>query len=252
LAEGSWVPVQHSVAYAEDYLRTKWHLDPCSRLTTIDVGHKLGAPPLFRRGAGSLSTTKLSGLRPTSVTSGILMHPDVCPFFWRELGPHPTKSPGPRKTSIPSGILVHPAVSPQRTSAENWGLCTFRGGGAGSPSNTLSRRPRPTSVPSDISIHMQPFDHNRHAPKIAGSAVFGRGVWVPIYHKVAWAEAYLHNKWDLDAPSRMATIKMGRKLAALPPTPGVGAGSPSNTMSSELRPNSVPSGILIHAAVWPQ
>jgi len=31
-----------------------------------------------------------------------------------------------------------------------------------------------------------------------------------------------------------------------------GAGSPSNTMSPEPRPTSVPSGILIHAAVWPQ
>ena len=28
-------------------LRTKWHLDPCSRLATIDVGRKLGDPPLL-------------------------------------------------------------------------------------------------------------------------------------------------------------------------------------------------------------
>jgi len=32
-----------------------------------------------------------------------------------------TKSPGPRPTSISSGILVHPAVWPQRTLAENCG-----------------------------------------------------------------------------------------------------------------------------------
>jgi len=30
------------------------------------------------------------------------------------------------------------------------------------------------------------------------------------------------------------------------------AGSPSNTMSTGLRPTSVLSGILIHAVVWPQ
>jgi len=68
--------------------------------------------------------------------------------------PSNTMSPGQRFTSVPSGTLIHPAVWPQRTLAENWGLCTFRGGGAGSPSNTVSRRPRPTSVPSDILIHI--------------------------------------------------------------------------------------------------
>jgi len=31
-----------------------------------------------------------------------------------------------------------------------------------------------------------------------------------------------------------------------------GAGSPSNTLSPGSRPTSVPSGILIHPAVWPQ
>ena len=46
----------------------------------------------------------------------------VCLFFCREqLGPHRTQSPRPRPTSIPSGILVHPAVWPQRTLAKNWG-----------------------------------------------------------------------------------------------------------------------------------
>jgi len=30
------------VAWAEAYLRTKWHLDPCSRLVTIHVGRKVG------------------------------------------------------------------------------------------------------------------------------------------------------------------------------------------------------------------
>ena len=33
-----------------------------------------------------------------------------------------TNSPGLRPTTIPSGILVHPAVWPQRTLAENWGV----------------------------------------------------------------------------------------------------------------------------------
>ena len=40
----------------------------------------------------------------------------------------------------------------------------------------------------------------------------GRGSWVPIEHKVAWAEAYLLTKWYLDTSSDFATIDMGRKL----------------------------------------
>jgi len=78
-----------SYAWAEVYLRSKWHLDPSSRLATIDMGKKLrGCCALFLGGARS---------------------------------PSNTKSPAPRPTSISSGTLVHPAVWPQWTWAENWG-----------------------------------------------------------------------------------------------------------------------------------
>ena len=36
--------------------------------------------------------------------------------------------------------------------------------------------------------------------------------WVPIEHKVAWAEAFLCIKWRLNPSSRLATIDMGQKL----------------------------------------
>ena len=80
----------NNVAWAEVYLRTKWHPDPSSSLATIDMGQKLaeGAVPFF------------------------------CGWGWV---PSNTKSPGPRPTSIPSASLVHPVVWPQRTLAENWG-----------------------------------------------------------------------------------------------------------------------------------
>jgi len=32
---GSWLPIQHNVAWAETHLRTKWHFDPSNRLATI-------------------------------------------------------------------------------------------------------------------------------------------------------------------------------------------------------------------------
>jgi len=70
---------------------------------------------------------------------------------------------------------------------------------------------------------------------------------------VAWAEAYLHDtKWHLDPSSRLATIDMGRKLGALPLFWVEGAGYPSNTVSLGPRPASLPSGILIHPAIWAQ
>ena len=55
---------------------------------------------------------------------------------------------------------------------------------------------------------------------------------------------------------RWATVlpqDMGRKLGGglCAPFRG-GAGPPSNTMSPEPRPTSVPSGILIHPTIWPQ
>jgi len=46
--------------------------------------------------------------------------------------------------------------------------------------------------------------------------------------------------------------KHGPKIWGLRPLLERGAGSPSNTKSPGLRPTSTPSGILIHAAIWPQ
>jgi len=106
----------HNVAWAEAYLHTKWHPNPSNRLATIDVS-KMGAV-LPLGGAGSPSKT-----------------------IW----------PRPRTTSVPSCILIHPAVWPQRTWAENWGLCHF--GGARFPYNTMWPGPRPTFTLSFILIH---------------------------------------------------------------------------------------------------
>jgi len=63
----------------------------------------------------------------------------------------------------------------------------------------------------------QPFGHNRHGPKIWWGWVcpFSGSSWVPIEHKVAWAEVYLHTKWHLSPSSRLATTDIGRKLGAV-------------------------------------
>jgi len=116
--------------------------------------------------------------------------------------------------------------------------------------------PNKSSAVAEMGDH----GHNRHGSKIGWGLVciFSGGSWVPIeqsntnFHKVAWAEAYLHTKWLLDASSRLATIKIRPKLGGSAPFLGRGAGSPSSTMWPGPRPTSVPSAILIHPAVWPQ
>jgi len=52
-----WGGCEYKVVWDEAYLHTKWHLSPSSRLDRIDVGRKLGAPPLFGEGSGSPSNT---------------------------------------------------------------------------------------------------------------------------------------------------------------------------------------------------
>ena len=139
---GTWVPIEHKVAWDEAYLHTKWYHNPSSRLATM-----MGVVPwLGHRRSGS-----------ATIDMGQKLGGDV-PFF------------------------------------------------------------------------------------------LGKG-WVPIEHKVAWAEAYLHTKWHLSPSNRLATADIGRKGGCAPL--GEGQLSP-NTMSPGPRPNSLPNGVLIHPAVWPQ
>jgi len=66
-----FIPV-HKLAWAEAYIRTKWHLDASSRLATIEMGRKLGRglrPLLGKGGAGTrLTQSRLGrGLPPCQV-----------------------------------------------------------------------------------------------------------------------------------------------------------------------------------------
>jgi len=190
LGRGCWVPIQHKVAWAEACLHAECHLDQCSRLATINIGRFFvgrGAPPPFGEAAGS----------PSNI-----------------------KSPGLRSNSIPSGIFMHPAVWTQWKWAEiAEGAPPRLGRRAGYPSNTKSPELRPTSVRSTILIHPAVLAYNKHGPKILG-AFLGRGSGSPVYHKVAWDEAYLDTEWHLDPPSHLAATDMGRKLGGSAPILG--------------------------------
>ena len=60
------------------------------------------------------------------------------------------------------------------------------------------------------------------------------------------------NQWHLDASSRLATIKMGRKLGACPLFGGGKLGPHLAQCGLDQGLTSMPSAILIHPAVWPQ
>ena len=92
------------MAWAKAYLHVKCHLDPSSRLATINMGRKLWAVPCFwGAGAGSPSNAMPLGPRPTSLpkwhldpcshlatTDRPMGRKLECPFRGGELCPHLT------------------------------------------------------------------------------------------------------------------------------------------------------------------
>jgi len=91
--------------------------------------------------------------------------------------------PRPRPTSLPSGILIHPAVSSQKAWAENWGRCApFFGGGQGSWVSiqhrvTLAEAYLHTKWHLDPSSRLATIGMCR---KFGGCAALFGGSWVPI------------------------------------------------------------------------
>jgi len=79
------------------------------------------------------------------------------------------------------------------------------------------------------------------------------GVWCWVVNFSRSADVYLRTKWYVDPSSRSATIYMGQKLGGVGVPFSLGlAAFPSNTKWPGPRPTSIPSGTLVHPAVWPQ
>jgi len=91
-------------------------------LATIDNCQKLGAVPILG-GTGSPSHS----VAWAEANLHSKWYPDAVPLFFGGGSWYPsnTKLLGPRPTSIPSGILIHPAVWPQQTWAKNWGAVSL-------------------------------------------------------------------------------------------------------------------------------
>ena len=73
----------------------------------------------------------------------------IQPFGHNSVGCH-----SPHRNISTNYYLIRAAIWPQQIWTENLGgrLCPFRGGGAGSPPNTMWPGPRPTCMPSFILI----------------------------------------------------------------------------------------------------
>jgi len=121
-----------------------------------------------------------------------------------------------RPTSIPSGILVHPAVWPQKMGRKLGALSPFWGRGAGSPSSTIWPGPKPTSMPSAVLIHPAVWSQKTWAENWL--PLFGEGELGPLLTQCRPGlprayrgrpsrptYAYLRTKWHLDPCSRVHT-----------------------------------------------
>jgi len=142
----------------------------------MDMGRILGGAVPLLGGSWAQCNTMSHGLRPTSLLSGILIHPAVwsqqkCAENWEAVplfrgragSPSNTMWFGSRSTSIPSGILIHPAVWPQQTWAEN---CGYPFGWELGHHLTQCRLGQGIP-PYQVALwSIQPFGHNRHGPKI--------------------------------------------------------------------------------------
>jgi len=165
---------------AEVFFRSKWNLHPSSHLTTIAIGRKFRAMPHFGKGQlGSPCNTMSFGLRSTSPPSGILIYLAIWPQqIWAEnwggeLGLHLAQCGLSR--DLPSCQVASRSMQPSghnRHGPKIGGSVPFWGGGAGSPSNTMSLGLRSTFLPSGILINPAVWPRQIIA-KIGGSAPFG-------------------------------------------------------------------------------
>ena len=96
--------------------------------------------------------------------------------------------------------------------------------------------------------------HNRHGMKRGGSCCAPlREELGLVYYNVAWAEVYFRTKWRLHPSIHLAIIEMGQKLGgnrcALF---SGGSWVPIEHKVAWAEPTSIPGGILVQPAVWPQ
>jgi len=94
--------------------------------------------------------------------------------------------------------------------------------------------------------------HNRHGPKRGGLLCPFRGELGPRLTQRCLGRGLLLCQLASSSIQPFGHNEQWSKIGVMCPFSEGGGGSPSNTTSPEVRPTSIPSGILMHSAVWPQ
>jgi len=163
--------------------------------------------------------------------------------------PSNTMWPGPRPSSIPSGILIHPArLATKQTWAENWGAVPLFGG------RELGLHLQNVSWPEAYlrtKWHLDPSSclATMDMGWKLGAVPLLRGIWVPHVtqcHLGRGLPPHQVASWSIQPFGHNRHADMGRKWGWLCPFGGGRAEFPSNTMWPGPRPTCTPSFILIH------
>jgi len=203
--------------------KAKGHLDPSSRLATTDMGRKLGG---------------------------------CAPSLAGQLGSHPTQC-GQGRAYLHAKLHLHACnrlatiYQSYRRTDRTHRTDRTRLIAQGEP--FYKRSPQKLQELSSCKDGWL-FGHNRHGPKGRGGccAPFGgEGVLGPHLTQCGLSQGNLHSKWHLDPSSRLAIIDMGQKVGGCC-APFWAGKLGSHLTSAALRPTSIPSGGLIHPAIWPQ
>jgi len=142
------------------------------------------------------------------------------PFWGRGLCPHLSPSPGLRPTSITSGILMYPSsrlATIEMDRKMERGLRLLFGDGAGSSSSKIAW----AEAYLHVKYHLDPSSRLatiNKGGKFVGSVLFwGEGAGSPS-NKVAWAKDYLHTKCYLDPCSHaFGRNRCGPKMGGCAP-----------------------------------
>ena len=158
--------------------------------------------------------------------------------------------PWPRPTSMSSFILIdlYRRLATTDMGRKRGPRSPFLARGTWVPSNTMSLGLGPTCLPSGILIDQDMW--SQHGRKLGRLCPFRGGDQGPHLTQCGLAVVYFRTMWRLHPSSRLATIDMGRKLGAVPLLGG--AATHLTQKSPRSRPISIPSGILVHPAIWTQ
>jgi len=224
---------------------------------TIDMNRKMGGCATFRGGSCDPISDNVAWANVYLCTK-CHFHPSSCLAtidLGQKLGDLPLLGGGklcPHLAQCGLNQGPPPRQVPPRSAQQQigWGVCALFSGGSCVPikHSRLGRGLPPYQV---ASYSIQPFGHNGHWPKIGGRVPLGEGELgphltqcrvrrgLPPYQVASWSmQQFGHNR-------------RGPIIGGYAPFWG-GAGSPSNTKLRGLRPTSIPSGISMHPAVWPQ